>query len=79
MEYTDTESINFDTEYQDGYLYVEGLLYRIVEETGSWYEYDAMNFIVNFETEDTFDQWELCYAPTPIYELVTGMLDKKTS
>jgi hypothetical protein len=79
MEYTDTEGINFDIEYQDGYLYVEGLLYRIVEETGSWYEYDVQNFIVNLETEDTFDQWELAYAPTPIYELVTEMLDKKTS
>jgi hypothetical protein len=79
MEYTDTESIAFDREYQDGYIYVEGLLYRVVEETGSSYEYDQQNFIVNFESEDTFDQWELQYAPTPIYELVTGMLDKITS
>ena len=39
MEYVDTESISFDAEYQDGYIYVEGLLYRIVEETGAHYEY----------------------------------------
>lgn len=78
MEYVDTESISFDAEYQDGYIYVEGLLYRIVEEAGAHYEYDQQNFIVNFETEDSFDQWELAYAPTPIYELVTEMLDKKT-
>ena len=78
MEYVDTESINFDMEYQDGFIYVQGLLYRIVEETGTHYEYDQQNFIVTFETLDSHDEWELSYAPTPVYELVTEMLDKKT-
>lgn len=77
MQHIDTEVVRFNLEYQDGYLYVEGLIYRIVEETGTFYEYDEKNFIVNFETEDTFDQWELPSAPIPIYEIVTEMLDKK--
>ena len=78
MEYTDTESVSFDMEYQDGYLYCEGIVYRVVSESGTHYEYDQQNFVVNFETEETFDQWELPYAPTPVHELITEKLDHLT-
>ena len=77
MKHIDTEVVRFNLEYQDGYVYVEGLIDKVVEGDRTYYKYDQQNFVVNLETEDTFDQWELPFAPIPIYEIVTEALDKK--
>ena len=77
MKHIDKEVVRFNLEYQDGYVYVEGLVDRVVEEDRTYYKYDQQNFTVNFETEDTFDQWELPFTPIPIYEIVMEVLDKE--